>query len=117
MFDSCIQIAWPDLQRARARGLQQIGNNAVNASDLLPYVLDYATGRTCGRKIAPDDFDDSRNASQGISYLVRQACRQLSQGGQVLCARHLRAVQPVNFVAIQSQLLDHAVEISSQIAN
>ena len=48
---------------------------------------------------------------------MRQPGRHLAQCRQMLSAGHLRAVQTLNFFAILPQLLNHFVEMPSQIAD
>ena len=101
----------------RPGGLQQVGDDAVDARDFLANILHHRTrGAGCGQ-IAADDFDDPGNSGQRISNLVRQTGGHFAQSGHVLGARHLRAVQAFDLVAALAQLLDHVIEVAAQVSD
>ena len=85
------------------------------ASSLASLITERA-GLSVGQ-IAADDFDHAGDARQRIADFVGQPGGQLAQGGEVLGARHLRLVQPLDFFAAGLQLLHHLVEVAAQVAN
>ena len=70
----------------------------------------------CGQ-ITSDNFYHACNSSQWIANLVGQACRQLPERRQVLGARHLGAMQALDFLAAFPQLLHHVIEIAAKVSD
>ena len=81
----------------RPRRLQKIGNDVVDAGDFLPNVFHNRARRAGRRQIAANDLDDARNSGQRVTDFVGEAGGHLSQSREMLGARHLRAVQALNF--------------------
>ncbi len=74
-------------------------------SDFLADIFHHRARRAGRGQVAADDFDDAGDPGQGIANLVSQPGGQLAQGGQVLGAGHLGAVQAFDFFAALAQLL------------
>ncbi len=101
----------------RPRGLQQIGDDVVDARDFLANVLDHSA-RGAGRgKVAADDLDDAGNSRQRVANFMCEPGGQFSQSGQVLGARHLGAVQALDFSAALAQLSHHLIEVAAQVSD
>ena len=62
-------------------------------------------------------IDGRSNPWQGIANLVGQASGHLSQGGKVLGAGHLRAVQALDLDPALAELRNHLVEVASQVSD
>ena len=97
VFHRGVQIALSDLRRMRTRRLQQVGDDVIDAGDLLAHVLDYGPRWAGRRQIAADDFDDAGNPGERIANFVRQSSRHFAQRREVLGARHLGAMQALDF--------------------
>ena len=101
----------------RPRGLQQVGDDVVDAGNLLANVFDHrARGAGCGQ-VAANDFDDAGNSRQRIANFVGQSSGQLSESGKMLGARHLGAVQAFDLEAAFAHLPHHLIEVAAQVAD
>ena len=89
----------------------------IDAGDFLANIFDHGACRARSRQIAANDLDDAGNPGQGIANLVGQASGHLSQGGKVLGARHLRAVQALDLDPALAELRNHLVEVASQVSD
>lgn len=58
----------------RARRLQQIGNDVIDAGDFLANVFDYGPGWAGRGKIAADDLDHAGDPGQRVTNFMGQAC-------------------------------------------
>ncbi len=92
-------IANAELRRLGTRGLQQLGEDAVDLQRLFLGVFDDRTCRAVGRQIAADDFDDAGDPRQRVADFVRQSGGQFAQGGEVFGARHLVLMQALDLFA------------------
>lgn len=76
----------------RARGLEEIGKDAVDLINLKTNVFDHFPGRAGGRQIATNDVDNSGNSGERVANFMSKSRSQLAERGQVLGARHLCAM-------------------------
>ena len=101
----------------RPRGLQQIGNDVIDAGDFLANIFDYRARGAGRRQIAANDFDDAGNPRQWVADFVGQAGGHLAESGKVFGARHLSAVQAFDLDAALAQLPHHLIEVAAQVSN
>ena len=98
VFNGRVEVAPANIGAARPRRFQKVGQGAADARDFQANIFHDGARRTGCRQIAADDFDDAGDSGERVANLVGQACGQLAERCQVLGARHLGAMQALNFL-------------------
>ena len=70
-----------------------------------------------GGKLLAHHVNDAGDASERIANFVGEAGGKLAKRGQVFGAAHFAAVKFLDFDAIAFELLDHLIELASELAN
>src|SRR5438309_5593253 len=112
-----IEITGANIRRVRTRRLQQVSENAVDLCNLQTHIFDHRARGACGGQVAAYYLDDTGDTCERIADLMCEPGGELSQGGQVLRARHLGAMQAVDLFAALAKLLDHVIEVATQVTN
>jgi hypothetical protein len=117
VFHGGVEVAAANLRRVRPRGFQKIGQDAIDLHDFQANIFHYRARRAGRGQIAADDFDDAGDSGQRVANLVGQARGQFAERRQVLGARHLGAMQDLNFFPALAQLLHHVVEVAAEVSD
>ena len=84
VLDGGVEIALHHLGRMRARGFEEVGEDAIDLIDFEAHVFHHFAGGAGGREIATDDFDDAGDPGERIANFVSKARRQFAERGEVL---------------------------------
>ena len=117
MLDARVQISAANLGRSRAGVVEQLGQDVLDMQDLLLDILQNVPTRAVRWEVAADDFNHTGNSRQRVANFMGQASGQFAQGSQVLGTRHLRAVQPFNFLPAGDKLSYHVVKVPAELAD
>jgi hypothetical protein len=101
----------------RPGGLQEVGENAVNLTDLCSKVLERSTRQTVHRWVAANNFDHPCNGRKQIADFVSTAGGKFPDCGQAFRTRHLLAMLTFHRLTAPVQLLNHMVEDTTEVPN
>src|SRR5581483_1027893 len=97
--------------------MQQVGNDAVDLRDFQANIFDDPAGRAGLRQVAANDVDYAGDSGKRIADFVGESGGEFAEGGEMFGARHLSAMQTVDFFAALAQLLDHLIEVTTEVAD
>jgi len=64
-----------------------------------------------------NNFDHAGNSSEPIADLVGKSSREFTERGQLFGTRQLVAMQPFGLVSALAQMMNHAVEATTEVSD